>query len=262
MSAHSVKRDISKTDYDLPGRCPTAARTLEMSSGTRRALLTVLLLLSGHLAGALAADAAGQDADSLSPATIAEEYKIRMGDELGIKFFFSPDLNEEVVVRPDGRISLQLIPETVAAGKTPAELSAELQELYSTALDRPAISVLVRSFSAQRIYVDGEVKKPGELALVESLTVLQAIAAAAGFDKGARLKRVFVIRRGPDGQPLILPLNLARAREGTDPSQDILLQPYDVVYVPRSRIANVNKWVDQYVRQNIPFSFGFRLEVQ
>jgi hypothetical protein len=76
------------------------------------------------------------------------------------------------------------------------------------------------------------------------------------------MSEVVVIRRNVDRTPLVIPLNVKLAINGTDLAQDLALMPYDVVFVPRSAIANLDKWVDQYVRQIIPVNFGFRLEPQ
>lgn len=187
------------------------------------------------------------------------EYVIQDGDVLGIKFFFNPELNEEVTVRPDGRISLQLVPEIVAAGRTPLELTRELKDLYSQELDSPEISVIVRTFSAQRVYVDGEVEQPGVLELIDGLTALGAIARAEGFTDRARAKQVLIIRRQSDGTPLVRELNVRAAHRGTH--ADLMLRPYDIVYVPMTKIANVNKWIDQYIRKSLPVSFGFRIDI-
>jgi protein involved in polysaccharide export with SLBB domain len=185
---------------------------------------------------------------------LPEEYEIQVGDHLGIKFFFNDTLNEEVIVRTDGRISLQLIPEIVAAGRTPAGLAELLEQQYSEELQDPEIAVIVRT-SAQRIFVDGEVEKPGEFALMGPLTVMQAIAQAGGLTEGARPEEVIVIRRRNSGEPEVIPFDLEAARAGEDPSQSIALEPFDVVYVPRSTIRDVNVWVDQYIRKNIPITF-------
>ncbi len=201
---------------------------------------------------------AAQDRGPNEPAP-QPEYVIQEGDALGIKFFLNPELNEEVVVRPDGRVSLQLIPEVVAAGLTPRQLTDRLKELYSGELDRPTVSVIVRSFSAQRVYVDGEVNQPGELELVGRLTVLQAIAKAEGLTDRAKAKQIIIIRRGPERAPYTIPFDIRSYRKGW--VDDLTLEPFDVVFVPRTRIANVNKWIDQYVRENIPVSFGFRIDI-
>jgi protein involved in polysaccharide export with SLBB domain len=185
-----------------------------------------------------------------------KEYRLQVGDQLDIKFFYNPELNEQVTVRPDGKISLQLVHEIMAAGLTPAELTTLLTKKYATEVKRPEITVIVRSFSSQKVYVDGEVSKPGMVPLVGTVTVLQTISQAGGVKDTARTTEVIVIRRGADNKPLVIPLNLDKAIDGTDMSQDIALRPFDIVYVPKSPIANVNVWVDQYIRKNIPVYTG------
>lgn len=220
--------------------------------------ITVLVLVSGLSACAVVQNPT--PLQNLPPAEPEWEYAIQVGDELDIKFFYNPELNEQVTVRPDGRISLQLVPEITAADLTARQLTEVLREEYSGELADPNIAVIVRTFSAQRVYVGGEVNTPGEMALVGPLTVLQAVARAEGFRDSARLAEVIVIRRNVDRTPLVIPVNIKDAINGIDLSQDLQLMPYDVVFVPRSVIANVNKWVRQYITNNIPFSFGFRVE--
>src|SRR5262245_41953921 len=164
------------------------------------------------LSAAVLAQAPGQPPGGLEP-----EYTIQSGDLLSIKFFYNKELSEDVVVRPDGRISLQLIPEVLAAGRTPAGLVEVLRGLYSTQLDRPEIAVIVRSFSSQRVYVDGEVAKPGELLMTGPLTLLQAVARAGGTTYNAQPKHVLLIRRMRDGSPRVLELNLKEARKSATP---------------------------------------------
>jgi protein involved in polysaccharide export with SLBB domain len=144
----------------------------------------------------------------------------------------------------------------MVVGLTPAELTDLLTKKYATEVKRPEITVIVRSFSAQRVYVDGEVAKPGMISLVGFMTVLPAISQAGGVKDSARTTEVIVIRRGADNKPLVIPVNLNKAIDGTDMSQDIILRPFDIVYVPKSPIANVNKWVDLYVRKNLPISIS------
>jgi len=196
-------------------------------------------------------------APASAPAPPEQEYKIQVGDQLDIKFFYNAELNEQVIVRPDGRISLQLVQEVVAAGLTPAELTKLLVEKYSGELQKPVITVIVRAFGAQKIYVDGEVYKPGMFPILGNLTALQAISQAGGMKETAQVSEVIIIRRGAGNRPMAFPVYLDKALDGTDISQDIALAPFDIVYVPRSVIANVNVWVDQYIRKNIPVPFGF-----
>jgi polysaccharide biosynthesis/export protein len=178
-----------------------------------------------------------------------------------VKFYFNPDLSEEVTVRPDGRISLQLVPEVKAAGRTARELTADLKKEYSGQLSNPELTVIVKTFSGQRIFVGGEVGKPGEKPLIGPITALQAVAMAEGFKYTARETEVIVIRRGADGHPLVIPCNLKAAISGVDPSQNLALMPFDIVYVPRSTLAITNKFVDQFIRENIPVSFGLRFDL-
>ena len=185
------------------------------------------------------------------------EYRIQVGDQLDIKFFYNSELNEQVTVRPDGRISLQLVHEIMATGLTPSELTQLLTQKYALELKKPEITVIVRSFGAHRIYVDGEVAKPGLFPLVGFTTALQAISQAGGMKDTARRSQVVIIRRGEGDKPLVFQVDLGKAIDSTDISQDIALKPFDVVFVPRSVISNINIWIDQYIRKNIPVSTGF-----
>ncbi len=183
---------------------------------------------------------------------VTAEYRINPGDQLDIKFFYNPELNEEQIVRPDGKISLQLIDEIMAAGRTPAELTTELKEKYTEELASPAVTVIVKSSSNMKIYVDGEVLKPGVLPLLGSMTVLQAIASSGGLKDTARREEVIVIRQKDDlTGPMAIPINIKTIIDGTQMGEDILLKPYDIVYIPASPIGNASKWVDLYLRRTI-----------
>ena len=186
--------------------------------------------------------------------TLMKEYLIQPGDRLDINFFFNPDMNDLQTVRPDGRIALPLIGEVMAAGRSPNDLKKILTKKYDQELKNPEITVIVRAFGS-RVYVDGEVEKPGELELLRPLTVMQAISQAEGLTDSA-WDEALVIRRIQGKKPLVIELNLDDVLSGKDLTQDIGLVPYDIVYVPRSPIADVNKWVHQYIRSNIPINFG------
>jgi polysaccharide export outer membrane protein len=186
------------------------------------------------------------------------EYRIQVGDQLEIKFFYSPELNEQVTVRPDGRISLQLISEVVVTDLTVAALSTQLTERYSADLNQPRVAVIVREYGSQRVFVDGEVGRPGIVPLLGQMTALQAISQAGGMKDTARTREVIVIRRGTANAPVAFRVDLKSARNGRDLTQDVSLAPLDIVYVPRSRVANVNIWLDKYIRQNIPIPFGLQ----
>lgn len=184
------------------------------------------------------------------------EYRIQPGDQLDIKFFYNQELNEQITVRPDGRISLQLVREILAAGMTPAQLNVLLIRAYGAELQNPEVTVIVRSFTAQRVYVDGEVNKPGLVSLVAPMTVMQTISQAGGLKDTARLNEVIILRRATDNNLLNMVVNLENIIDGTDTHQDIVLHSSDIIYVPKSHIANLNQWVDQYIRKNIPLPIG------
>ena len=191
-----------------------------------------------------------------APRASSQGYLIEPGDTLDVRFFYNPELNEEVMVRPDGNISLPLVGETRAAGRTPGQLENELKSSYSRELRQAAITVMVKGFAGQRVYVDGEVGTPQMVNIAGNLSAMQAVASAGGFKESARKGEVVVIRRAGVQQPVVIPINLENAIAGTDTSQDILLQPYDVVFVPKSAIGEMNQFIDQYFRKNIPIPFG------
>jgi protein involved in polysaccharide export with SLBB domain len=173
-------------------------------------------------------------------------YTIAEGDELDIKFFYNPELNENVVVRPDGMISLQLIDEIQAAGLKPSELDDQLTKLYSRELRKPVLTVIIRSFTRQRVYVGGEVRRPGLIVLPAGMTSLQAVFQSGGFEETADPSETLIIRKGENDQPIPLRIDLAMVMAADDVS-DIQLQPDDIIYVPKSAIANANKFMDQYI---------------
>jgi protein involved in polysaccharide export with SLBB domain len=181
------------------------------------------------------------------------EYILQVGDVIDIKFFYNPELNERVLIRPDGRISLQLIDEVKAAGLAPSELDDILTEKYSATFVKPEITVIVREFSGQKVYVGGEVKAPGEMTLMGDLTALQAIFHAGGFKETAYPGSVIVISKGPDDMPVARQMNLeVDSNERLKLPEDIHLRPFDIVFVPKSNIAKVNKFVDQYINKIVP----------
>jgi len=185
-----------------------------------------------------------------------QEYRLQPGDTLDIKFFYNPELNEQVTVRPDGRISLQLVREIRVAGLTPEELTNLLIKKYSTELVKPEITVIVRSFAGNKVYIDGEVNRVGMVNLSGPTSVMQSITQAGGLKETARVNEIIVIRYLSEGKYTIIPINMEKVIDGTDFSQNILLKPFDIVHVPRSTIANINVWIDQYIRKNVPIPFS------
>jgi polysaccharide export outer membrane protein len=199
-----------------------------------------------------------------SPPPAPSSYMIQAGDQLDIKFFYNPELNESVTVRPDGKISLQLIDEVQAAGRTPAELDQSLTKDYSKELKKPVVTVIVKSFTSQRIYVGGEVNRQGLMDLTAGMTPLQAVLNAGGFKETANPEAAIIIRKGPDNRPVPIRVDLKNALYGQGPGDAARLQPQDVVYVPKTFIAEANKFVNQYIENLLMFrgvSFGFSYDI-
>lgn len=190
-----------------------------------------------------------------APGTLAppmpQQYRICVGDKISVKLFYNPDLNQDVTVQPDGKISLLLVHEVKAEGFTSFELRKELAADYAKYLQHPEVSVVINQSAGERVFVGGEVSKPEVVMLVGPTTVLQAVAMAGGFKDTARTNEVVVLRRGEDNKPFTIALNLKEAMKGVDLTQNIYLQPYDTVIVPRSNIANVDLWVQQYIGRTI-----------
>jgi protein involved in polysaccharide export with SLBB domain len=189
------------------------------------------------------------------------DYLIHPGDELSIKFFYNPELNDDVVVRPDGKISLQLVDELQASGKTPSQLDKELTELYSVELKRPAITVIMRSFGGQQIFVGGEVGRPQAVKLTPQMTPLQAVMNAGGFLDTADQNSVMVIRADADNQAQTYSVNLEQIADGNSPDLKFQLHPGDVVFIPKTGVAKADVWVDQHIRRFLLFN-GFNYSLR
>lgn len=214
------------------------------------AILAVLAVATG-----CASRAANPVASAQSAPYSTSEYRIQPGDLLDVKFFYNPELNESLTVRPDGRITLQLVNDVVAAGLTPEELTRNLTKAYTPELTNPRIAVIVKTSIMERVFVDGEVFRAGLVNLVGPTTVLQAISQAGGMKDSAKAGDVLVVRKAADNSNQVMRLDLKKLRHG-DPSEDILLRPNDIVFVPKSTIANVNTWIDMYIRKNVPLPVG------
>jgi protein involved in polysaccharide export with SLBB domain len=116
------------------------------------------------------------------------------------------------------------------------------------------LTVIVRSFTAQRVFVAGEVNQGGMVPLTAGMTAIQAVFVAGGFQETADPSSAFVIRRGANNAPEPIPINMTDALDGEGLVADIVLQPYDIVFVPKSGIAKANKFMKQYVKDLFLFN--------
>ncbi len=174
-------------------------------------------------------------------------YRIQRGDKLAVKFYSHPELNEPtVIVRPDGFISLQIIEDIRAEGRTAAELRAALETAYNETLLKPIISVSVIEFVAPRVFVGGQVEKPGRYDLRDANTVVQMVFLAGGFTKDANRKMVIVARPDAKGDWQARAVNVMKVLDPKNPDNDVELRDGDYVFVPDSKMSQFNKAVETF----------------
>lgn len=221
----------------------TNRRTNVMPFGIERVTLLVSILMA--ITGAALAQETVPEEEDRNP------FRLSPGDVIQVKFFYNPELEDTIELRPDGMISMPLVGELNLAGLTITEARLKLEELYSGIIRQPAVTIQVRQYASQKVYVGGEVLRPGVVSLRGELTVLDAIMEAGGHKRTATRKDFVLIRKGPDGRPTQQKMSL-HGNDGEPASADLILRPFDVVLVPESRIARIDRWVDQYVRQLVP----------
>jgi polysaccharide export outer membrane protein len=140
---------------------------------------------------------------------------------------------------------------------TLADLTKELNDQYRAELEDPGVTVILRTALPSRFYVGGEVANPGEfLVLGPPLTLVQAIARAGGLKNSANPQQIVLARRSPDKVPELYSVSFSDATTGADPAADVVLRPYDVLFVPRTPVANLYLFFQQTIQQFVPSSFG------
>jgi polysaccharide export outer membrane protein len=194
---------------------------------------TTLFLLVAMSLGVTTATSAQQQ--QAAPAATAQGYgtsEFRLGpdDVIEVSVYGEKDLSTTVPVRPDGKISINLIGEMVASGKTATELQKEIADKYKRFIAEPAVTVVVKEVNSPKVSVLGEVKNPGIYKIKDRATVLDAIALAGGLTEYAKKDRITVIRVEPSGEQLHLKINLTEQIRGGRPGPFYVL-PYDKVYV-------------------------------
>lgn len=183
------------------------------------------------------------------------DYRFYPGDEIELSLPSAPELSKTLVVQPDGRIVAPLIGPVMAADRSAPELQAALAEAYSGQLLRPYVDVIPKA-APLKVFVGGEVDKPGVIDLVGDSDALRAVIQAGGFKVTADRSKVIILRRGPDGRAMMRRVNLYRGL--SDPGADLApLRRFDVVFVPRSGVASAGLWMQQYFRDLSPVTFGF-----
>jgi polysaccharide export outer membrane protein len=164
--------------------------------------------------------------------SVGNDYKIGVDDVLSVNVWHEPDLSRNCTVRPDGKISLPLVGEVQAAGRTPTALEAELSSSLAKFVKDPELTVMVAEIRSRRINVIGEVVHPGTFMFSQQMGVLDALAQAGGLKEFAKKNKIYVLRETSAGKRVRLGYDYRAVLKGARDVQDILLQVNDTVVVP------------------------------
>lgn len=224
---------------------------------------TLLVLFSACLSAC-----AGNDRETLPVSLLrAAESDPRVlqelwpGDEVDVRYRGTPELNAIATIRPDGSINLPLVGKLQAEGQTPEELELAIERRCAIEVRNPDASVIVTGFEGRSVHVGGEVVDPGRFVMSRPMRLLESLILAGGPRETAHLESVLVLRLYEGRTWRVFEVDLQSIIDGRADGDNVLLRPTDVVFVPRSPIANVNRWVDQYVRQNLPFNVSIRPDI-
>ncbi len=192
------------------------------------ALFLGILLLFSAFGFSAAADSKNNQA---KPAPGNEEYIIGLGDILEINVWKEAELSRIVTVRLDGRISLPLLGDVDASGKSPRVLTAFLEKEFGKIIAEPAVSVMLQESRSRRYYMVGQVNTPGEFAIDYPVTILQALARGGGFLEWAKTSNIIIVRQSVDGE-MLLPFDYNDFIKGKNQHANILIAPGDTIIVP------------------------------
>lgn len=222
---------------------------------TRRTLLAALPFIGGAMAALPAlAKEAQPEAPLIRFSDWSDEeplYLLYPGDKLEVTFPSAIELNRTTQVGPDGRITLPMIGQVMAAYKSVPQLQADIQSAFTPILRNPLVTVFPGDAAATRVLVGGEVRNPGWVDVMGDMDALQAVLAAGGFLHSAKTHKVVLIRRGRDGQAMRRVIDVQDMLAGRE-RQMIALRRFDIIYVPRTNVAEAGVWVEQWVNNLIP----------
>jgi polysaccharide export outer membrane protein len=153
-------------------------------------------------------------------------------DVLAISVWKEPELTKAVPVRSDGKISLPLVGEMQAAGRTPLQLEESITAKLKDFITSPEVTVIVQEVKSRKYNILGEVAKPGSFPLTATTTIMDAIATSGGFKDFAKKTGVYILRKGPDGHETRLNFNYKDFIKGKNTNQNITLEPNDTIIVP------------------------------
>jgi len=201
------------------------------------ALLLIYVVLSNFVGAQTTSDQGNtpppaQTADSAATKPHDTTYLIGNDDVLGIDVWKEPEVSKSVPVRSDGKISLPLVGEVQAAGRTPLKLEQDIADKLKNYISEPEVTVIVQQTNSQKFNILGQVNRPGSYPLTNSATVLDAIALAGGFKDFAKRKSIYILRQNVDGMQTRIPFNYKEVIKGEKSAQNVRLQPRDTIVVP------------------------------
>lgn len=210
-------------------------------TGMLRFFVVVCVVFCGILMGETAASSQSDSSAAASftqtdPAAAGAQssasYIIGSDDVLSINVWKEPDITRSVTVRSDGKISLPLVGELQAAGRTPSQLEKDITADLRSYIAEPQVSVIVQEANSQKFNILGQVTKPGSYSLTAGLTIVDAIADAGGFRDFAKKKSVYILRQDGSGHSTRIAFDYERFIKGKDTAQNIKLKPHDTIIVP------------------------------
>lgn len=189
---------------------------------------------------------------------VVPSYRIGPGDKLKIKYFITREMDEDLTVSPDGSIAPRAIGQIRVEGSTLLGVQEYIRRESRKELADQKVVVSLEEATSSKVYVGGMVSRPGAYRLTEtSVSVLQGILLAGGFNDESRTGQVALIRRGPDNEPMLRLINVREVIETGFDANDVPLVSGDIIYVPRSSIAEVNLWIEQFINKVVPFQRQF-----
>jgi protein involved in polysaccharide export with SLBB domain len=184
------------------------------------------------------------------------DYLLYPGDEIEVATPTAPELTRTVKVGPDGRIALPLIGQVMAADRSLGELNATLSQAYASQLVRPIVEVTLKAAGPLKVFVGGEVTTAGVYDMPGDIDALQAVIMAGGAKPTAKTGKIFIIRRGPGGRPMVRTLDLGKAAHGSPDVAPVPLRRFDVIFVPRNNLAEIGAFMTN-LREALPVSFTY-----
>ena len=194
-------------------------------------LVTLILLIAPLTWAGDSQDTGSSGNVKLTILHLSDDYVIGQGDLLEVFVWRNEQLSRDVVVRPDGKISLPLLQDVQAEGFTVVQLRNQITRMLNEHLDNPRVSVIVKAINSYRVSVLGRVRNPGVYPITGNTTLAEAIALAGGFTEWADKGDIAVVTKEGDDEKK-LTVNYKKIESGKDPSQNIILKRGDIIIVP------------------------------